>query len=366
MRLTVLAKVLLILLGAFILTSASVAFAQSQSWQPPEPAPEQHDWIKLTSGEWLRGTLEVLRDTDLEFDSEELDLLKLDWEDVAELRSPRLLSYRFEDIGIFTGTAIMRDGTVAIGMEEGVQEFSREQLISILAEGKGELSLWSANMSLGLVARSGNTDQKDVNTKLNIRRQTTRTRLDFRYVGNIGTVQGEQNINNHNVTSFFDLLVAAGFYVTPVSYNYVRDPFTNINYRNTLGAGVGYVISRGGKIEWSVGLGGGYQVTSFVSVQEGSDDILRNGSIIPATDVEWDITKDLELDFHYDVQIGVPETKNSFHHLSAVFSMDVWGDLLDLDFSFYWDRNENPQADADGNVPKRDDYRTVFGFGIDF
>ena len=39
--------------------------------------------------------------------------------------------------------------------------------------------------------------------------------------------------------------------------------------------------------------------------------------------------------------------------------------LLDFDITFIWDRIEDPQPDADGIVPKQDDYRLVFFLGFD-
>jgi hypothetical protein len=39
----------------------------------------------LTSGEWLRGEINFMRDEVVEFDSEELDVLNIDWKDIAEL-----------------------------------------------------------------------------------------------------------------------------------------------------------------------------------------------------------------------------------------------------------------------------------------
>jgi putative salt-induced outer membrane protein YdiY len=345
---------------------AVAAAVYAAPWQPPAPASDEDDWIRLVSGEWLRGSLELLRDKDLEFDSDKLDLLKLDWDDVAELRSARIFAFRFDGVGVLFGTGAMRDSVITVRTDAGVRELGRERLISILPRGRSEWSLWSARLSLGLVVRSGNTDQKDFNTQLSVRRQTTRTRFDVRYLGNFGEVQGEQNVNNHNFKTYVDILVAAGFFVTPISYNYFRDTFQNLGHRHTIGAGVGYEILRGGEITWSVGVGGAYQETHFVSVPEGDDATVRNSSLTPSTDLSWDITGDVELTFDYSAQVGVPELENTYHHAGVVVSLEVLDDLLNLDYSFYWDRNESPKADADGNVPKRDDFRTVFGVGIDF
>jgi long-subunit fatty acid transport protein len=41
-------------------------------------------------------------------------------------------------------------------------------------------------------------------------------------------------------------------------------------------------------------------------------------------------------------------------------------DALDFELSLVWDRINKPRANADGSVPKQDDYRVIFGVGYDF
>lgn len=345
----------------------SVGYAPSvaQTWQPPEPSPEERDWLKMNSGEWLWGDLKSLRDKNLEFDSEEFDLQKIDWDDVAEFRSARVLTYRFEEAGVFTGTATVREGIVRIQTDTGVRELPRDDLIMILEGTQRERDFWSAKATLGFVGRSGNTDQADINTSLRIRRQSPKSRWDTKYNGNLGEVSGEQNINNQNFVTGLDMLVKAGFFVTPGVVNLFHDKFQNIDLRTSAAAGVGYVIIRGGDVDWLASLSAGYIHTKFISVQEGEDDVEGSFAVIPATDFEWDITGDIEFSFDYNLQLPLPETRNSFQHAAGTLSFDIWGDIFDLDFSLTWDRVESPKPDADGNVPERDDFRTNIGIGLD-
>ena len=59
--------------------------------------PDAFDWIQLTSGEWLKGELIAMYDGSLEFDSDELDNLTLDWDDVRQVRTRRVVQVRFRD-----------------------------------------------------------------------------------------------------------------------------------------------------------------------------------------------------------------------------------------------------------------------------
>src|SRR6188508_167603 len=213
--------------------------------EPPELGATGMDWVKLTSGEWLAGEIKGMRDVELQFDSDKLDLIKLDWSDVAGLRSTAVRTYRFDQLGVFTGTAVMQDGQIAVRTADGqVRSFPRESLLLII-EGQGsEWDYWSAEASLGFVLRSGNSDQQDFNAHAHVRRQTPTLRSDFNYTGNFGEVEDVRNVDNHNVNVNVDRLITKGFFITLGSLNWVRDPFQNIDSRTTIGAGLGYDIYR--------------------------------------------------------------------------------------------------------------------------
>ncbi|UCH84429.1 MAG: DUF481 domain-containing protein [Candidatus Latescibacterota bacterium] len=357
--------VTLLVIAVLLAPTFGGAVAFAQTWQPPEPSTAEKDWLKMKSGEWLWGELKGLRDKDLDFDSDEFDMQTVDIDDVAEFRSARVLTYRFEEAGVFTGTAVIRDGIVKIQTDTGVQELPTADLIMILEGTQKEIDFWSAKATLGWVGRSGNTDQVDFNSSFRVRRQSPRSRWDNRYNGNLGEVSGEQTINNQNFVSSLDMLLREGFFITPVAINLFHDKFQNIDLRTTLAAGAGYVFMRGGDVDWQASLSAGYVHTQYVSVQEGADDAEGSFSLIPATDLEWDITGDIEFLFDYNLQMAVPETRNSFHHAAGTISFDIWGDILDLDFSLVWDRVESPTPKEDGTIPARDDFRSTFGIGLD-
>jgi len=354
------------LLSLFLTIGADRSPAQDSTWKPPLPNPKEKDWVQLTSGEWLRGDVKVLVDESFVFDSKELDELTLDWDDIKELRSPRILTYYFQDIGTFVGTAVMKDSVVSIRIGEDVRSFPRPKLLSIIEGEPTELNFWSGRIQAGLVVRSGNTDQADLHTLLFLRRQTTRTRFDVNYTGNYGAVDSAQTINNHDATAKFDLLISSGFFVTPASVNLYADKFQNIALRTTVGAGLGYFITRKKKIEWNVKLTGGYQSTRYVSVEEGEDEGQSGAVVIPATSLDIDLTGSLELVADYSATKDLSGGKNNFQHASLLFTLDAFGDILEVSLSFTWDHTANPQPAADGTVPISDDYRSAFGIGIDF
>lgn len=349
--------------SAFVLLGLPVA-GSAQEFAPPPPSAKSKDWVKMTSGEWLRGEIHWLRDDDLEFDSEEFEVLTLDWDDVAELVSPRALTYSFVGDIVFTGTARMKDGVIKVRSDGTLHEFSRHDVISIIEGTGSEWDFWSGKVSVGFVGRAGNTDQTDMNALVFFRRDAAKTRLDFNYAGNLGELNGEQNVNNHLGGATLNLFLSRGVFVTPVGLELYADEFQNIDLRLSVAAGVGIFVVRTKPLEWFFELGAGYLHTQYISVEPGQESIDNSASLIPITSLDWNATDDIELNLSYNATIGMPEAKNTYHHVVALFDIDVIG-ILDFTTSITWDRVETPKPRADGSVPARDDFRTAFGLGID-
>ncbi len=340
--------------------------ASREEWTPPAPNPKDHDWIQLKSGEWLKGDIKVLREDKLEFDSKEMDDLKIDWEDVKELRSPRMNTVVFEDHLTAIGTVIVHgDQVIVSNKEKGTRHFKKSELLAIVPGEPKEANYWSGKMSIGFTGRSGNTNQTDLSSSVNVIRRSAYSKVVFDYLGAFGKLEGEENVNNHRITGRWDIFVSKRWYVTPFALNIYRDPFQNIGLQVTPSAGGGYHIINRKKLTWDLDLGFGYRFTRFESVGANQDEEETTASLIPSTRFEWDITKKTEFGLFYRVDIGIPDTANTNQHLEATFTVDVIGNL-DLDIRFVWDRIGNPQRGADGNLPEQDDFRIMFGLGWDF
>jgi len=67
----------------------------------------------------------------------------------------------------------------------------------------------------------------------------------------------------------------------------------------------------------------------------------------------------------YTANITTPESGSFSDHAETTIKFDITRPF-DLDVSFIWDRIENPQTEADGTVPKKDDYRLNVGVGWTF
>ena len=337
----------------------------AEEWHPSGPSKDTKDWVLLKSGEWLRGNMDLFRDLKMDFDSDELDDLSIDWEDIKGFRLPREMTFVFEGQRIYSGSASMRDGVIRINIENGTVDLPSEELLSIIEGDPRERNFWSMNLNFGYTQRKGNTNQTDITTRLFIKREGTRSRLTVDLRQDFSEVQGDETANNQKNETKVDLFISRKFYITAIGYEYYSDKFQNIDSRNTAGAGIGYFFFRQSRIDWSIGLGGAYQGTNFISVEAGEDSVDKTGSVIPSMDLDWDITKDIKWDLSFSSRLNVSNLKNSTHHAASNLSIDIYRDIFELTFSFTWDRVDNPKPFEDGTIPEKDDIKMVFGFGID-
>ncbi|WP_041417687.1 DUF481 domain-containing protein [Shewanella woodyi] len=324
------------------------------------PADSAFDWVQLTSFELLKGEIKTLYDDKLEFESDELDTLYIDWEDIKVLQSNGLVSVGFTDLSTKTGKLLVKDGKTYIGGEE----FDRTKIMTIIAGEQTEANYWSSKISLGANLRSGNTKQLDYSAIANTQRRTTESRYNLDYLGNYSKTEGENNINNHRINTYFDWYLSKQFYLRPVFAEVYMDPIKNIQYKTTLGFGVGYDIIDSSKTEWSISGGPAYNYTKFDNVAPGEKEDEGSAALVVETYFDTEITSDIDFNTLYRLQYGSETSGGYTHHAVAGFSIELT-DMFDLDLSFVWDHTNKPQPDSDNTIPKQNDYQFIIGFGID-
>ena len=153
--------------------------------------------------------------------------------------------------------------------------------------------------------------------------------------------------------------------MTPASVDVFRDPFQNTNLRLTPGAGVGYTIMDRGNIEWDIGAGGGFRYTEFVSVPAGSPTTERTSAFLFGTNLDWDVTKRVEVIFAHNAEVALAASGSTNQHATLLLSFEFFNDV-DLDVSVIWDRIGDPVPDEGGEVPAADDLCFSVGLGWEF
>jgi putative salt-induced outer membrane protein YdiY len=334
------------------------------------PSAEKFDWIQLTSNEWLKGEIKGMYKDSLEFDSDKLDLLTIDWEDVKILRSYRTNNINIEGIGATSGVLEVTGDSLEVVSDYENQTFDRTRLISFAPGGKKERDLWAIKATLSLDLRQGNTDQIDYTARVNVKRRASTTRFLMDYIGNISKTNGGdgslvETINNHRLNASYDYYKTRYFFYTPVFAEYFRDPFTNIDSRITLGAGLGYTVIDDGKTELSFAGGPAFVKTEFVSVAAGENSSESTPAAVLRTNYDYELTKTIDFIARYNIQVGNKESGGYTHHIILTFESEITG-ALDFDTSFIWDRTSNPTQAEDGTTPAPDDYRVTFGISYTY
>lgn len=355
-------SLLALCLAAVLIFAHGGAVAGTHDFSPPQ---DEYDWLQLTSGEWLKGELIALYDDSLEFDSDGLGLLRIDWEDVLTLHGHGQYSASIEGQGLQSGYLQILADEVLLDSGNGLKSFPREQLVSITPSATHELDNWSIDVSLGFNLRKGNTETVEYNLLASSERRTPRSRLQFDYLGNYNESDGERVANNHRVNGSWDLFRGGKLFWRPLLGQYFRDSFQNIEHQVTLESGLGYQFIDTPRTDWLVSGAVGVNTIRYRSVEAGQDRTNHSPALTITTDYETELTTWLDYMLQAQATLLDEDSGRYQQHLLMTLSTELTG-RLDLDVSLVWDRIENPQVRADGTTPERDDFRLMVGLGYEF
>ena len=335
------------------------------AWEPPAPFLDKHDWIQLTSNEWLKGSLEGLYNDRLEFDSDKLGFREFKWKDVRQVLSNNLFYILFADQTVLSGYLQVVEEKVFITTGEQKKEFNRDQIIAVTPGYSKTTDLWKAKIGIGFNISKGNTDQIQYNVKANLRYRTLKTGFELDYLGNYISTDNEKTSDSQRLSGYFDMLNAGNYFFRVVHAEYYRDPFQNIKYRVTAGSAAGLALIDNKKTDWDVKAGPAYQVTGFESVEEGKDQSASTFALDAGTHFDTELTGRLDFIADYDFKIVSKKSGRYMHHGIVTLETELT-DLLEFDISFIWDRTQEPAQRSDGTIPEKDDFQLRFSVSIDF
>lgn len=313
----------------------------------------------------------MLYDYKLEFDSDELDLLEFDFEDIKRMRTRGMKTIFVAGDGGRRDTAILRgmleikEDEVVLRRGEHEMTMPRAKVISIADGKQRERDHWSGMVSIGVNARGGNTDTTDTTVIANLKRRTAATRFNADYLANYSNSLGEETANNQRLSGYYDRFITAQFYWQVLAGEYYRDPFTNIDNQYSVAMGGGYDLVHTSRTEWGINLGVGYQEQQFVSVEAGKADSSGSPFFTAGTRYDREVTGTVDYLFDYSFRRLNEDNGLYTHHLLTTLSVDIIKDL-DLDISLIWDHIQKPQRDADDILPEQDDYQLIVSLAYDF
>ena len=353
-------------------TEAAEVSAVYDPWEQFFPPPDaSFDWIRIVSGEWLKGELKSLYNFQVEFESDELDTLTFDWDDVKVIRSagPQAVRYIGPEGGdvplIAFGQLTLIGDTATIGTGPNATEIKRYQIVSIAKGTQKERDFWSGDLTLGINVRTGNTEVADGSVFFRIQRRKAENRFYTDYRANFSRTRGIETQNNHRINSYFDSFRTRRWYWRIIFAEYFRDRFQNVENQLTVGTGAGYDIIRNSKTEWDVSLGVGALYREAVSTEQGEDTGNTSPALTFGTLFDTELTKRLDYYFKYTGRLVDEENGQYIHNVVTTLSTDITGSL-DLDLTITWDRTEKPPQAADGSIPDQNDYRFTVGIKYEF
>jgi len=378
------------LLLAIILTASSASLADESVEEPTSattkdalatnqklwasfepPADDKFDWIQLESDEWLKGEIITLYNFVLEFDSDELGVLKIDWDDVRRLRSAEHISLQVENRDVSqeplvdTGELVIEKNRAYLIRNGKTTFYFRPRIISIAEAADNELGLWTGDISVGANIKAGNSELIDSVIGFSATRRSADSSFSLDYTGNISRVGDIETVNNHRLKSDFDLYQNANLFWRVYNAEYYRDTFKNINWQLSLGTSFGYKLVRQSKTDWEITGGIGDLQTRYVSVAAGEAIDTTSPFIKMGTIFDTELTNWMDFLIDYSFQLVEEESGRYTHYFITTLSTEIIGDL-DLDVSLVWERVEKPRADEVGNIPEKDDYQLIFGISYEF
>jgi len=342
------------------------AFVDTHQREAPVVDTEDgNEWVRLKSGEWLQGEVTALDRDALLFDSDELDELKLDWEDVVELRTRRPFAILLEDRRQLFGVVHVLDDHLYLGTVAGTLEIPRDDVVRLIPGDAEHSVAWSGKLSIGGTGRQGNTDQVDSTAALSVMRRTARSRLPLDYAFSYGEVDGSSTARNQRLTTQYDHFLDSQIYVTPVGLEAYSDPFQNIDWRLSPFTAVGYQPIESGWVTWDNVVGLGWRLIRFESVQAGENSNEDTPIGVLTSTLTWEPSSDVDVELSYSAQMSLEDSQDTNQTTSLDVSVDLWGDL-DLDVRFTWNRVGKPVEGDDDVLPQKDDYLLTVGLSYEF
>lgn len=319
------------------------------------------DWIQFKAGEWLKGELKWMRQTDneMEFESKKFKLMHFKWSDIVQLHAARIKTYVFEEGIVVTGRAMVTKEQVIIETVEGVKVFPRDKLVSIIRGEPRERNYWSTRLRAGFSGNAGNSEQISLNAFWQLNRADEFTLTLFSYERTFASAAREDTANRHLGHASVTLFISRRVFITPIKGRLLNDRFQNLRLRATPTANAGVHIFDT-KVKWDVDGGLGYQFTNFLSTASGIKNPQHDGLVAAHTYFKWTFVPDNNLELDWRTNIVYTTIGLTNHIGSAKLKLKVVS-IFEFETVFTFLRTERPPPRADGTVPKRNDYQLVIG-----
>lgn len=206
---------------------------------------------------------------EVDFDSDELGVLFLDWDDIKVIYSYWLMLIMLSDGFMFVGIMCSKgDKVIMIGLD---QELELSDIIGVVVGIFKEWELWIGNVVVGMSLCGGNVEQSDVDVFICFIWRMVYSMVCLFYVGNFIKINDIEIVNDYFVDVIYDYCLNKDWFLCLFGMEYYQDLFQNIDSQWKFSVGVGYYIIDNNDILWIVVAGLGYQEMCYNIVFVGDD-----------------------------------------------------------------------------------------------
>ena len=325
---------------------------------------DDSDWVGTTSGEWIRGNVDWMREDNMEFDSDEFGALEINMREVAEVHAAKVNTYVFDDRSALVGPAMITTTQIAVQTETGVVVRPRSELSRIIQGGARELDNWSLALDLGLGLNRGNSNQVDLNMRIDLVREDRRTLSELGYFLNLGYADRALNVARHVAVFRNRVWLTRLWFVEPIVGQLLSDRFQDIRFRAQPAATGGVrFLHVPSKALWDLAVGFGYQYNRLLDPALGVENPANDGLTRFETRARFDFTPDVYLTLMWVTNLTFTTLGNTNHTGFAELFFEVTN-ILGLQASFLYLRTEEPRQRANGTFPVKNDYFFTLGVSL--
>lgn len=323
------------------------------------------DWIVLTSGELVIGEFYNIYDDYVEFKSTRFKEQRIRFKYIKRLKTNKIVSINIENMSNFYGYMDIEEEKIVLSLNDKVSVFHKSQIVSAAEVNNDWNGNWKSEVTLNLGFKSGNTDQTDFGTIINLKRKVAKSQFSLNYIANFSKTNAQKTIDNQRLNMDYKIYQSTKFFWKPLFGEYYKDKFSNIKHSYNIGTGLGYELYDTNRLEIDISGGPGYKETVYDSHEVGENASNSTPMVSVTTDLEYEINSDLDFDLIYTFEILNKENGQYTHHILSKLKHDFYKDF-DLAVTFIWDKIENPTKREDGSTPEKDNYQLLLGVGYEF
>lgn len=321
------------------------------------PAEDRPDAvIRLGSREVLRGRVEYLNYGQLHFNSDKLDKVEFDWDDVEYLAASEEYEYVFRGNFRFRGRGSVTRDEVWVQEADGTEyRMARSELLAIFP-GREELrgGRWFGNVGLSYETTRGNSEDVSFDFTADTTARLGSGEILLDADSSYAEARGTETRRKHGLKTQGNLDVTDRYYWTIARAELDYDKFQNIALRVRAGTGPGINVIRTNDANLRLEAGYGYDSTKFRKVAPGEDDKDEFPVAYGSLRSDWDVKDDVDVSLTVDSYGSTANTSQATIDLTARLSYDLFQDV-DLDLRLVWNHVQSPEPLADGTQPDRND-----------